>query len=91
MHLQIRKGTFHPWVQFFIECGTQDETADRNNNGIIDTIDDALDMIVALKAKGYTDQHIEYLELANGKHDVDTWARALPAFLQWGWGIRDKR
>ncbi len=91
MHLQIRKGTFHPWLQFFIECGTQDETADRNNNGIIDTIDDALDMIVALKAKGYTDQHIEYLELANGKHDVDTWARALPAFLQWGWGIRDKR
>ena len=91
MHLQIRKGTFHPWLQFFIECGTLDETADRNNNGIIDAIDDALDLIVELKAKGYTDQHIEYLELADGKHDVATWAKALPAFLQWGWGKEDKR
>lgn len=88
MHMQIRKGTFHPWLQFFIECGTLDETADRNNNGIIDAIDDALDLIVELKAKGYTDQHIEYLELADGKHDVATWAKALPAFLQWGWGIK---
>ncbi|TXT30722.1 MAG: esterase [Chitinophagaceae bacterium] len=38
MHLQIRKGHFYPWLQFFIECGALDETADRNNNGIIDTI-----------------------------------------------------
>jgi enterochelin esterase-like enzyme len=91
MHLQIRKGTFHPWLQFFIECGTLDETADRNNNGIIDAIDDALDLIVELKAKGYTDQHIEYLELADGKHDVPTWAKAFPAFLEWGWGRRIKR
>ncbi len=86
MHMQIRKGTFHPWLQFFIECGTLDETADRNNNGIIDAIDDALDLIVELKAKGYTDQHIEYLELTDGKHDVATWAKAFPAFLIWGWG-----
>ncbi len=91
MHMQIRKGTFHPWLQFFIECGTLDETADRNNNGIIDAIDDALDLIVELKAKGYTDQHIEYLELADGKHDVATWAKAFPAFLQWGWGTQEKR
>lgn len=86
MHLQIRKGTFHPWLQFFIECGTKDEVADRNNNGIIDAIDDALDLIVELKAKGYTDQHIKYLELKEGKHDVPTWAEAFPDFLKWGWG-----
>jgi enterochelin esterase-like enzyme len=88
MHMQIRKGTFHPWLQFFIECGTLDETADRNNNGIIDAIDDALDLIIELKAKGYTDKHIEYLELSDGKHDVDTWAKAFPDFLKWGWGIK---
>lgn len=88
MHLQIRKGVFHPWLQFFIECGALDETADRNNNGIIDTIDDALDLIVELKAKGYTDQHIHYLELPEGKHDVATWAKAFPFFLNWGWGIK---
>jgi enterochelin esterase-like enzyme len=87
MHLQIRKGHFYPWLQFFIECGAKDETADRNNNGIIDSIDDALDLIIELKAKGYTDEHIHYLELVNGTHDVATWALAFPEFLKWGWGI----
>lgn len=86
MHLQIRKGQFHPWLRFFLQCGQLDETADRNNNGIIDSIDDALDLIVALKAKGFTDEHIHYLELPEGKHDTITWASALPVFLQWGWG-----
>jgi enterochelin esterase-like enzyme len=88
MHLQIRKGDFHPWLQFFIECGTHDETADRNKNGVIDSIDDALDLIVELKAKGYTDEHIHYLEIPEGTHNVPTWARALPDFLKWGWGIK---
>lgn len=86
MHLQIRKGEFHPWLQFFIECGKQDEKEDRNENGVIDSIDDALDLIVELKAKGYTDEHIHYLELEEGKHDVPTWGSAFPAFLKWGWG-----
>jgi enterochelin esterase-like enzyme len=86
MHLQVRKGVFHPWLRFFIECGTHDEEADRNNNGVIDSIDDALDLIIELKAKGYTEEHIKYLQLEEGKHDVTTWARAMPAFLKWGWG-----
>ncbi|MDE3251941.1 MAG: esterase [Bacteroidota bacterium] len=90
MHLQIRKGGFYPWLQFFVECGKQDETADRNQNGVIDSIDDALDLIVALKAKGYTDEHIRYLELEDGTHDVTTWAKALPEFLKWGWGDRNE-
>jgi enterochelin esterase-like enzyme len=86
MHLQVRKGVFHPWLRFFIECGTQDEEADRNKNGVIDSIDDALDLIIELKAKGYTEEHIKYLQLEEGKHDVTTWAKAMPAFLKWGWG-----
>lgn len=89
MHLQIRKGSFHPWLQFYIECGALDETADRNKNGVIDSIDDALDLIVELKAKGYTDQHIRYMEMADGKHDIASWANALPDFLKWGWGKED--
>lgn len=86
MHLQIRKGGFYPWLRTFIQCGLLDEAADRNNNGVIDSIDDALDLIVELKAKGYTDEHIHYLELEEGKHDVATWAKAFPVFLKWGWG-----
>jgi len=86
MHLQVRKGVFHPWLKFFLQCGALDEKADRNNNGIIDAIDDTLDLIIELKAKGYTDQHIRYMEMQEGKHDVPTWAEAFPEFLKWGWG-----
>ena len=82
MHLQILNGHFYPWLQFFFECGALDETEDRNKNGVIDSIDDTLDLIVELKAKGYTDQHIKYFELEDGKHDVETWARAFPDFLK---------
>jgi enterochelin esterase-like enzyme len=85
MHLQIRKGICYPWLQFFIQCGAMDETADRNKNGIIDSVDDALDLVVELKAKGYSEEHIHYLELVDGKHDVATWARVLPDFIRWGW------
>lgn len=85
MHLQILNGKFYPWMKFFFECGALDETADRNNNGVIDSIDDTLDLIVELKAKGYTDQHIKYLELQDGTHDIVTWAKAFPEFLKWGW------
>ncbi len=86
MHLQVEKGAFAPWLKFYIQCGTLDETSDRNNNGIIDSIDDALDLIRLLKAKGYDPGAIEYIEMADGRHDVPTWAKALPGFLKWGWG-----
>ncbi|MEN9548489.1 MAG: hypothetical protein RIR12_1080 [Bacteroidota bacterium] len=86
IHHQIKCGVYNPAQQFFFQCGGMDETKDRNNNGIIDSIDDTLDLIKALKGKGYQDADIHYLELPDGKHDVATWGKAMPAFLQWGWG-----
>jgi enterochelin esterase-like enzyme len=88
MHLQIRKADFYPWLRFYLQCGSLDETADRNKNGIIDSIDDTLDLIVELKAKGYTDGHIQYSLIEGGKHDVPTWGQAFPDFLKWGWGTK---
>lgn len=90
MHQQIKRGNLFPWLKFFFECGIMDENADRNNNGIIDSIDDTLALIKELKKLGYTDESIKYLELADGKHDVPTWARAFPDFLKWGWGLKSK-
>ena len=87
IHNEIKNGTYAPWLKFFFSTGTLDETADRNNNGIIDSIDDTLCLIEALKKKGYDPQtDIRYLQLDDGKHDVSTWARAFPEFLLWGWG-----
>ena len=87
MHQVIQQGEYAPWLKFFFATGTLDETADRNNNGIIDSIDDTLALIADLEAKGY-DPHkdIDYLELSDGRHDVATWARTFPEFLIWGWG-----
>jgi enterochelin esterase-like enzyme len=86
MHLQVMNGEMKPHLKFFFECGQLDETSDRNNNGVIDSIDDTLDLIQHLKELGYTDERIQYLELEDGRHDVETWARAFPEFLKWGWG-----
>jgi len=90
MHLQIRSGIFYPWLKFYIQCGALDESEDRNKNGIIDSIDDALDLIVELKAKGYTNEHIKYSLLTDGKHDIATWSKAFPEFLKWAWGKTNK-
>lgn len=82
MHRRIRESAYRPGLQFFFECGTADETADRNGNGIIDSIDDTLDLIKELKQKGYREpEDITYLEIAGGRHDKETWGRAMSVFL----------
>jgi enterochelin esterase-like enzyme len=87
MHQQVKKGQYHPGLKFFFQCGNMDETKDRNNNGIIDSIDDTIDLVNELEAKGYDrEKDIYYLELPDGRHDVPTWGRAMPVFLKWGWG-----
>jgi enterochelin esterase-like enzyme len=87
MQDEVRKGGYYPWLKFFFECGTEDEQEDRNGNGIIDSIDDTLALMDELAAKGYDPvRDIRYLEITGGRHDVDTWAKAMPEFLLWGWG-----
>ena len=87
IHQEIRNGKSFPGLKFFFQCGNMDETMDRNGNGIIDAIDDTLDLIRELEQKGYRrGKDIKYLEMPDGKHDIATWSRAMPAFLEWGWG-----
>jgi enterochelin esterase-like enzyme len=87
MQSQVRRGEYYPWLKFFFECGTEDEQEDRNGNGIIDSIDDTQDLIKELAGKGYLpERDIRYWEIEGGRHDVETWARAMPEFLRWGWG-----
>jgi len=90
MHGRIRETPEVPaHLHFFFQCGGLDEKSDRNKNGIIDSIDDTLDLIEELRQKGFdTTRAIRYVELSDGKHDVATWARAMPYFLQWGWGTK---
>lgn len=86
MQQEIRNGIYAKGLQFFFQCGNKDETMDRNNNGIIDSIDDAIAIINELVAKGYDrEKDIAYLEMPEGRHDIATWAQAMPEFLKWGW------
>jgi enterochelin esterase-like enzyme len=87
MHRQVRESNIYaPWLKFFFEVGTLDEVADRNKNGVIDSIDDTVSLVDELVKKGYDRQNgIKFLELKNGRHDVPTWAKAFPEFLKWGW------
>ena len=80
MQRQVKEGDFYPWLKFFFETGTQDETADRNNNGVIDSIDDVFSLLQELRKKGYTENDLKYLEIKDGRHDVPTWAESVPGF-----------
>jgi enterochelin esterase-like enzyme len=89
MHDEVRKGGYSPWLKFFFECGTEDEREDRNHNGVIDSIDDTQDLIGELVRKGYDgNRDIRYLQIEGGRHEVGTWAKAMPEFLSWGWTRR---
>ncbi len=87
MHQQIRKGKFKEGMKFWFQTGTHDEQSDRNKNGVIDSIDDTLDLIVELTKKGYRPFHdIQYLEMKGGEHNLKTWTEAMPQFLKWAFG-----
>ena len=84
MHAKLRTKKMTARQRFFFQTGQMDEKADRNKNGIIDSIDDTLGIIIELKKLGYEDKkHIQYLELPDGSHDVKTWARVMHVFLDW--------
>jgi enterochelin esterase family protein len=87
MHSQLKNSDAKPALKFWLQTGTKDETADRNKNGIIDSIDDTIDIIIELEKKGYTrPADIQYLEVVGGSHDTETWGKAMPKFLQWAFG-----
>jgi iron(III)-enterobactin esterase len=86
MHQKIRNGTYHEGLKFYFTTGSRDETADRNGNGIIDSIDDTLDLVNELEKHGYNKgTDIFYINYEDGRHDIPTWGRALPEFLVWTW------
>jgi enterochelin esterase-like enzyme len=87
MHGQIRAGSKKPGLKFWFQCGTLDETDDRDGDGVIDSIQDTLECIAELERKGYAwKKDIQYVEAKDGRHDQHTWSQVLPDFLQWALG-----
>ena len=83
MHKLIRESDKRQGFKFWLQTGTKDETRDRNQNGIIDSIDDTRDLIKELKGLGYTDDDIVYEEIKGGQHNFHTWSKIFPKFLLW--------
>lgn len=84
IHQLIAQSTKREGLRFWFQTGTHDEAHDRNENGIIDSIDDTLDLVAALQNKGYkVGNDIRYLQVENGQHNQATWAKVLPDFLKW--------
>lgn len=84
MHDIVQKVTkFDKSQRFWFQCGTLDEENDRNHNGVIDSIDDTLDLIKTMHEKGIPERNIRYLEIENGRHEPRTWGEAMPDFLGW--------
>jgi enterochelin esterase-like enzyme len=87
MHQEIRNGKKKENLKFWLQTGTLDEIGDRNKNGVIDSIDDTKDLIAELIKKGYRPFHdVHYYEMKDGKHNLETWAVAMPVFLKWAFG-----
>lgn len=84
MHKIIRTTEGRPKVKFWMQTGTNDEKDDRDNDGIIDSIDDTLDLIAELERKGYQwGKDIKYVEVKEGEHNASTWGKVFPDFLNW--------
>ncbi|PWK18861.1 enterochelin esterase-like enzyme [Arcicella aurantiaca] len=84
IHNIVRNGAYKSGMKFWFEAGTNDEDSDRNNNGIIDAIDDTLDLMKELEKKGYVmNKDIIYEEVIGGEHNHHTWSAILPQFLKW--------
>lgn len=88
-HSVVRQGRHHPGFRAWFQAGTRDERSDRDNNGIIDAIQDTLELIDELRALGWTyGRDLVYVEVANGRHDYATWSQVLPDFLIWAFPWR---
>lgn len=89
LHEMIAESSSKKELKFWLMTGTEDEKADRNQNFIIDSIDDTIDVIKELGKKGYKrPENIFYYEMVGGKHDVPTWGTAFPKFLEWAFAKR---
>ena len=81
MHVKVRNTPHPKSLRAWFQCGTHDETDDRNHNGIIDSIEDTLDLITEIRKKGISDVHYE--EVFEGEHHPATWKKIMPQFLAW--------
>ena len=87
MHGLVQARAPHPSHRFWLQTGTLDERNDRNENGVIDSMEDCLDLMEELIKVGVdANQALRYVQVEGGHHHPDTWGRVMPDFLVWAFG-----
>ena len=83
MHRRVRETPGRPPLRIWLQTGLQDESADRDGNGLIDSIQDTEELIAELEGKGYRRGRDVVHLTVEGAHDLPTWKRLLPEWLTW--------
>jgi len=87
MIAQIRSSRKRPDLKMWFYVGDQEEKADRDQDGVIDAVDDTRDLIQVLKTKkSISSSDIQFVESSVGRHDYTAWRKHLPEFLIWAVG-----
>jgi len=83
----VRGTAVKPPLRLWFEAATQDEASDRDGNGVIDAIQDTLELIAELKVLGFEPgDEVMYVEVPGGRHNYETWSQLFPQFLRWAFG-----
>ena len=84
MHRRVRDTEAPGCLRLWFEAGTHDEQEDRDNNGVIDAIQDTTELMDELELKGFRrGLDMIYVQVAQGEHNQRTWGFILPYFLRW--------
>ena len=87
VHKTVRESQPREGLRFWFQAGTADEKDDRDNNGVIDAIQDTTELMDELAAKGYTHgRDMVYLQVEGGQHNPSTWASVFDQFLTFAFG-----
>ena len=74
-------------LKCYLMAGTNDEMNDRNGNGVIDSVDDTLDLFDVLSSKlKFPDQQLLLSIVNGGRHNPATWSQQFPEFLVHAFG-----
>ncbi len=84
---KIRSSRKRPKLKYWFYAGGNEETADRDKDGIPDVLDDTRDLIDVIKKKKVCPPgDIIYTEIKEGTHDYNSWSKVFPQFLIWAVG-----
>ncbi|MBK8003749.1 MAG: esterase family protein [Gemmatimonadetes bacterium] len=90
MHQRVRSTRVKPALRLWLETGLEDEAADRDGDGVIDSIQDTEELVTELVKLGFhRGPDVTHLTIRGG-HNLPTWKRILPEFLAWAFPAAPK-